>query len=248
MDDEQLLPPDPGATDAADDTAAEQEGAEPVADLSPGAAPDDDDGGAPAGDDEPAPTRPDPEVEHLRAKAAQFDQVQAYLAQQQAAAAQQQAEQYWVQTYQQGEAAFQQAEQQVYAQAEYAPDPVRYIRDSIASLSQQRQAWQAQYYQAREQQLTQFAVQQMVPQFAAQVAAREGLDVDGLAELLTYPPELMPREARRIRARTQQARSMAARQLAGQQPGPGNGRGAPGRVQRGSRNHLLSLWQSAQGG
>ena len=188
------------------------------------------------------------EVERLRQEKQELDQIRAAMAQQEEARRQQQATAFWQQQEAQASAHFTAREQAIYAQAQQQYDPAAFIRQQMAFLNRERDAWQAQYRQTREAAVWQFAAQAYVPQYANEVAQHFRLDQQSQRELMQYHPNEMPRMAAQIAERQrlrreldQYKRSQAARSIGSASPAPGGGRATGGRIKAGSRAHLLSL-------
>ena len=214
---------------------------------------------APEADDDGAPDAADggdgrsnaelaEEVERLRQEKQELDRIRAAMAQQEEQRRQQQAVAYWQQMEAQASAHFAAREQAIYAQAQQQYDPAAFIKQQTAYLNRERDTWNAQYRQVREQRLMEFAAQAFVPQYAQEVAQHYGLDQQGRQELMRYSPDDMPRMAAHIAERQrlrreldQYKRSQAARTVGAASPAPGGGRATGGRIKPGSRAHLLSL-------
>lgn len=168
---------------------------------------------------------------------------------------QQAAEAYWQNAQQQAESWFQQREAAIYQEAQDAIAPVAYVQQQMGMLNQQRVQWFQHFHAQREQSLWQFAMQQALPNYAAEVAEHFHLSRDRIAELLTYPPDLIPREAERMarerdelarkeRKRRQDSAKRKKAQLAREATFPGGGQGGRTDFELGSEDHYNSMgWE-----
>lgn len=168
---------------------------------------------------------------------------------------QREAEAYWDNSLAQANQYFLQREEAIYAEAERAVDPAAYIAQQMRGLNAQRVQWLNQFHALREQQVWQFAMQQALPNYAAELADYYGLGRDSVPELLTYPPDLIPREAERMkrdrdrqaaerRKATQAAKKAKNQQLAAGNTTPGDGRAMPAEIELGSDEHYNAIpWQ-----
>jgi hypothetical protein len=205
---------------------------------------------------------PNDEVAQLRkklqdaeARAEQASQYEAQWAEYQRVQQQQAAEAYWHNAQSQAENWFQQRESAIYKEAEDAIAPVAYVQQQMGMLNQQRVQWFQQFHAQREQSLWQFAMQQALPNYAAEVADHYHLPRERVAELLTYPPDLIPREAERMarerdeaarkdRKRRQEAAKKKKAELSANSTFPGGGQGGTQDFELGSEDHYHSIaWE-----
>jgi hypothetical protein len=183
---------------------------------------------------------PEDDRDWLIERAQKADEYERYLAQQQSQRQEQEAVQYWDKRLAEANDFFARREAVIYQNAENNLNPVAYIKAEITNLNNEANAWYGQYRDNREQALWQFAHQQAIPAHAARVVDHYKLPKETVEELLDYPPEMMEREAQKIRARLiterkrqrtidQLKRKEAARKIAAQTVAPGSGRAAGGR-------------------
>lgn len=168
---------------------------------------------------------------------------------------QQAAEAYWQNAQSQAEQWFGQREAAIYQEAEDAIAPVAYVQQQMGMLNQQRVQWFQQFHAQREQSLWQFAMQQALPNYAAEVADHYHLPRERVAELMSYPPDLIPREAERMarerddaarkeRKRRQDAAKRKKAELAANATFPGGGQGGKTDFELGSEEHYHSIgWE-----
>lgn len=176
----------------------------------------------------------------------QRDYAMGILQQQQQQAEQQRAYQYWEGSRQQAEAVFAQQEQQIYKEAADAYDATAFIKERMATLNQNRDAWRSQYHAARESALRGAAERMAVPGYAAEVASHFGLPQQDVNELLQFPPQMMPQVANLMAQRqTQRSRSRSASNVSQRMVGPGNGRSS-GKIKAGSDAHLYALLRGVE--
>ncbi len=251
------LPAEPTAAVDEDDTELDEAPAEPdEEDESP--------------DDEPDQEQPedgdeaDPKSEVARLKEAlkaaeeraqQAAEYEQQWAEYQRVQQQQAAEAYWQNAQSQAENWFVERERAIYQEAEGAMAPVAYVQQQMEMLNRQRTQWFQQFHAQREQSLWQFAMQQALPNYAAEVADHYHLPRERVAELLTYPAELIPREAERMarerddaarekRKARQAAAARKKKELAANSTFPGGGQGGSQDFELGSEDHYHSIaWE-----
>ncbi len=189
------------------------------------------------------------------AKAKQAAEYEQQWAEYQRVQQQQAAEQYWQNAQLQAEQWFVSREKAIYQEAENAIAPVAYVQQQMQQLNAQRTQWFQQFHAQREQSLWQFAMQQALPNYAQEVADHYHLSKERVAELLTYPPDLIPREAERMarerdeqqrkeRKRRQDAAKRAKAKLAREATFPGGGQGGTAEIELGSDDHYNALpWE-----
>lgn len=140
-------------------------------------------------------------IAQLEARARQAEEYEAHLAAEQAAAQQANNEAYWENAFAQGRRWYADQKARVYANADDAIAPVAYIRQQMEIVDDQYTRWLDETHAAREYAYYQVAVQEALPNWVAEVAAYYGLPRDVVPELLTYPPDIIPREAERMKQR-----------------------------------------------
>lgn len=246
-----VSPPDVPDEDELDD---EPDGADAPDDA--GDAPDDDDDSE--SDDAESTEKDDvkalkKKIAELEERAAAAEDYERQYAEQQRAAQQANAEQYWENAYLEAENWFRTRQQAIYAEADDAIAPVAYVQQQMDILSKQWTGWLRDFHALREQAAWQFAMQQALPNYAGQVADHYGLPRDAVPELLTYPHELIPREAQRMkrerderakerRKATQAERKRQREQVYGNAVFPGSGGPVPkDKVEMGGDDHYLSI-------
>ncbi len=147
-------------------------------------------------------------------------------------------------------------EEAIWQNANDSLNPQGYLRSELTKLNNKFTAKYAQYRDAREQALWQFAHAQAIPNHAARVVEHYKLPIEAVDELLDYAPELMEREAQKIRARlikernqTKQINQLKAKQAQralGAPVSPGTGRaGGSGGAEKpgylGSDEHYFAM-------
>ncbi len=138
-------------------------------------------------------------IRQLEERAQRAEQLEQFYAEQQHADEQAQADAYWNTAYQKAADWYNRQVNQIYAKAEDAIAPVAFIEQHMSTLNGQWTSWLNQFHANREQSAWNFAMQQAIPNYARDVAEYYGLPQDVVKELMQYPPDLMPREAERIK-------------------------------------------------
>lgn len=192
------------------------------------------------GDEDDAPVEaagPAEDLAALRAEAARARQYDEFMAQQQRIAQQRATEAQWAQQEAQADAYYDQQINIAYRQSLNAVDQEAYWQQHGVPQIRAKDNWHRQFDQSKAQRWQEVAAAMAVPQYAAQVAQQAGLGQDAVAELLEYPPDLIPREAARMRRErdekaqlkkqaTQARRKLLAQQVAATTVAPGSGRAA----------------------
>ena len=186
----------------------------------------------------------------------QQQQQEAQLAQQQA-----EAEKYWDDALAKANSYFAQKEAQIYREAEgiaqeYGSDRAEvYARTKGRELFAEYQGYLAKFHADREASIWQIVMKAALPGYAAEVAEYYGLAKDAITELLNYPPDLIPREAERMKrerdaraAERRKANQLAKRaknlELGNKTTTPGQGRAVRPDIELGSDDHYNSIpWQ-----
>jgi hypothetical protein len=174
-------------------------------------------------------------------RAQRADELEAWKAQQEAGRKEAEAVAYWDDRLAKANAAFAAREEVIYQNAEQSLNGIAYLRTEMAKLNNEANAWYGQYRDNREQALWQFAHAQAIPQHAARVAEHYKLPKEVVNDLLEYPPEMMEREAQKIRRNLinernaqkkidQLRRKEAARKIAASTVAPGSGRAGGGKA------------------
>jgi hypothetical protein len=183
---------------------------------------------------------PEDDRDWLIERAQKADEYERWMAAQQSQARENEAVAYWDSRLQQANEHFAAREAVIYQNAENNLNPVAYLRQEMSNLTNEANAWYAQYRDNREQALWQFAHQQAIPHHAARVVEHYKLPKESVNELLDYPPEQMEREAQKMRQRLirerkalrtidQLKRKEAARKIAATTTSPGSGRAGGGK-------------------
>lgn len=186
----------------------------------------------------------------------QQQQEQAALQQQQA-----DAERYWDDALAKANSYFAQKEAQIYREAEgisqeFGSERAElYARTKGRELFAEYQGYLAKFHAEREASIWQVVMKAALPGYAAEVAEYYGLGKDVITDLLNYPPDLIPREAERMkrerdqraaerRKNTQLARRAKNLELGNKSTTPGSGRAASQTVDFSSDEYYESIpWQ-----
>jgi hypothetical protein len=182
---------------------------------------------------------PEDDRDWLIERAKRADELEREHAAQQFQRQEQEAVAHWDQRLAQANAAFAARENVIYQNAESNLNPIAYLKQEMANLKREADAWYTLEDQNREQALGQFQRAREIPQFAARVAEHYKLPQEVVNDLLDYPPEQMEREAQKMRQRLirerktqrqidQLKRKDAARKIAAATVAPGSGRAAGG--------------------
>lgn len=125
----------------------------------------------------------------------------------------------------------------------------------IRKLFGEYQGFINKFHADREASIWQVVMKAALPGYCAEVAEHYGLPKEAVSQLLTYPPDLIPREAERMKrerdqraAERRKASQLARRaknlELGGKNVTPGNGRASGQELELGSDDHYMSIpWQ-----
>lgn len=167
-----------------------------------------DEGDDAAGDDE-GEVDDDDQTAWLIERAEKADEYERELARIKAQDAEARAVAYWDQRLDKANIEFQRRRDVIFENAEQSLNPVGYLRQEMPKLENEANSWYAAYRDEREQALWQFAHAQAIPNHAARVVEHYKLPKEAINDLLEYAPELMEREAQKMRARLIKERKQA---------------------------------------
>lgn len=176
---------------------------------------------------------------------------------------QQKAEQHWDNALAAGNAQFAQREAALNREAEqmrleFGTDRAEaWKTNEYRKLFGEYQYWLNDFHGQREASIWEVVKKAALPGYCAEVADYYGLPREAISQLLTYPPDLIPREAERMkrerdqraaerRKATQLARRAKNLELGGKNVTPGSGRASGKEPELGSDDHYDSIpWQRA---
>jgi hypothetical protein len=147
------------------------------------------------------------ELEAAKARVQALQEWEEYAPESQRVQQEQQAKAYWETAEKQAENWYRARSAQIFQEAENAMAPVAYLREQMGVLDNQWRQWLNHFHSQREQAYWDFAMQQSMPNMAAEVVEQHGLGRDAIPELMQYPMELWDREA----AKMKQARDREAK-------------------------------------
>lgn len=211
---------------------------------------------APDGSPEARIAKLEAELKAAREEAQSLKEWEEYAAEWQRTQQEQHAKNYWANAEAEAQRWYQSRKAQIFREAEDAVAPIAYLNQQMGMLDSQWRQWLDYFHSQREQAYYEFAVQQSMPNMAADVAEAYGLGKDAINDIMQYPMELWDREAARMKRErdanaklkkqaTQAARKAEREKLLRSGTFTGDG-GAGGKVdaELGSEDHYMSIpWQ-----